>query len=118
MLEQAGSAARVLQVGLVLAVALLIHDLAEAFGATSCSVSSVQDCYPWGREGPSGDFWHYASREAYLASGLAGVVVLLLAFVVPFFVRAGGIGLAAMIGVLLAGFLSLRTVVTAFLPMP
>ena len=116
MIEQPGAPERNLQVGLALAAALLLYDLAHAVGATACSLAPVQDCYRWGSESSSGDDWHYATKATYLLSGIGAIAILVLAIAVPFFTTARGTGLAAMILVLLLGFLSLEPVVTAVLP--
>lgn len=62
---------RVLQiVALLLALLGLVAGI-DLFWAISAEPCPAPDCYPWGAEGPAGEYWRYRSKMHYVASGLA-----------------------------------------------
>jgi hypothetical protein len=61
-------------------------------------------CYPWGGEGPVAGRWSYASKDNYLRSGIALLLVLLAGILAPFFAPDPRIGLTAMVIIPVAGF--------------
>lgn len=61
---------------LVLMLIVAGFDLPSAWNAQSCGTPGAgPNCYPWTTEGPSGDFWNYASKRLYLASGMFDALV-------------------------------------------
>ncbi|HEV7319085.1 MAG TPA: hypothetical protein VGO04_10805 [Ensifer sp.] len=104
-----------LEMGAQLIIAALVVvqsiDVLDAIGGYPCSQPGSQsDCYPWGSEGPVADRWRYQSKAAYIATGLASIVVLIAAGLVPLKVKRAWVGLAVMmaglfVGVCVASFL-------------
>jgi hypothetical protein len=88
----------------------------ESAGAKACSQPQAGlGCYPWGTEGPAGDFWNYANKNVYLTSLLVDLGILAVAIVAPFFARGVQTGLVGMAAVLIIGFYSAESVVKLFL---
>ena len=69
------------QIVLALFFALCASDFLQARRARSCSepasMGLAATCYPWGGEGPVAGRWSYASKDNYLRSGIALLLVLL-----------------------------------------
>jgi uncharacterized membrane protein YGL010W len=72
------------QVILLAPWAVFVYDFAVALGETACTAPGASaDCYPWGSEG----FWYYQTKAAYLSSVAVSILVLSLAFAIPFLAR-------------------------------
>lgn len=93
--------------GLLLAfLAVVLVDFFQALNAPECTAPDPgPNCYPWGiTEGPmEGRSWRYNSKANYLTSSGAGMVVLTMAAMAPFFARGRWSGLIAMAGTLALG---------------
>lgn len=86
-------------------LALLLVDFFQALGATACTVPNTSpNCYPWGAtEGPMGGSWGYSSKANYLIASGAGLFVLALAALAPFFASGRWNGLISLVGILALG---------------
>ena len=93
-------------------VALLAWNFLQARSALPCSdparTKAAADCYPWGSEGPVAGDWNYASKDNYLRSGLALLLVLMAAILAPFVTPGPRIGLAVLLVIPLLGFAGLE----------
>lgn len=96
------------QIVLALLLALLASDFFEARSARPCFEPSARsagaNCYPWGGEGPVAGNWSYASKENYLRSALALLLVLITAILTPFMTPNPRVGLAALLVIPVLGF--------------
>lgn len=97
--------------GLLLAfLAVVLVDFLQALNAPECTAPDPgPNCYPWGMtEGPiEGGGWSYSSKANYLISSGAGMVVLAMAAMAPFFARGRRSGLIALAGILALGRIGL-----------
>jgi hypothetical protein len=60
----------------------MLFDLPSALQAQPCgSTSAEQSCYPWGSDGPSGEYWNYRSKLIYLTSEIFEIVVVALGLI-------------------------------------
>jgi hypothetical protein len=96
----------VIQGLLVAFLALILVDFFQALNATACTAPNPSpNCYPWGvTEGPmEGGSWGYSSKANYLISQGAGMIVLAMAALAPFFARSRRSGLIALAAILVLG---------------
>ena len=70
--------------------AMLLLDLPVAWFAQPCSVQpNAANCYPWGSEGPSAEYWHYSSKRTYLASTFYDLAVVAIGLSALLWLTAG-----------------------------
>lgn len=92
----------------VLLLAVFILDFVQAANAVACGPpdgEAGRNCYPWGAEGAASDYWQYTSKTTYLIASVLQIMVLALAFAIPFFVDRPIISLGLMLLLVFPSFL-------------
>jgi hypothetical protein len=91
-----------------LTMVTLIWDYASALLAVPCAVEISSRCYPWGNEGPAGEFWNYRTKSIYLQSSVVTTFAVAVGVFAPFVARGRRSGLAATLFFPVSGFLGVQ----------
>lgn len=100
-----------LEWGLIMVNALFVGVFAVDFGqavfAAPCWPDPMPTCYPWGGEGPVAGAWNYGSKQRYLLSSGATIVIVLAATLLPFWLHRRTTNLILLVAALpLSGMVS------------